>query len=131
MTILDGAIAIVVSKAKILLIKRSCVPYKGYWALPGGGKEQDETFEEAAIREVKEEVGIDIKIVKRFEEMSMEKDHVVAFIGKVVNLDFKLQKAEISDFKFVDLRNLIQREIVPSHYDLLIKLRENEQNLFY
>jgi 8-oxo-dGTP diphosphatase len=42
----------------ILLIKRSAEPFKGLYALPGGFMEINETLEEAAIRELKEETGV-------------------------------------------------------------------------
>lgn len=45
---------------EILLIKRKNAPGKNKWALPGGFKNNDETFYECAIRELKEETGIDI-----------------------------------------------------------------------
>ena len=35
---------------------------KEFWVLPGGGLEGQESFEEAAVREVNEETGLDIKI---------------------------------------------------------------------
>lgn len=42
-----------------------------YYVFPGGGKEGNETFEEGTIREVKEEFGIDVKIIKKmYEEYS-------------------------------------------------------------
>lgn len=48
----------------ILLLKRAGVPGKdnfvGHWALPGGGVEEGETPEIGAIRENREEMGIDI-----------------------------------------------------------------------
>jgi 8-oxo-dGTP diphosphatase len=44
----------------ILLIKRKNEPFKDCWALPGGFVEEDETFKEAAIRELKEETGYEI-----------------------------------------------------------------------
>lgn len=37
---------------------------KEYYTLPGGHLEKDESFEEATIREVKEELGIDVNIIK-------------------------------------------------------------------
>ncbi|RLI05849.1 NUDIX hydrolase [Candidatus Bathyarchaeota archaeon] len=49
---------------KILLIKRKYEPGTGKWALPGGLVEFGETVEEAAIREAKEETGLNIKIKK-------------------------------------------------------------------
>jgi 8-oxo-dGTP diphosphatase len=55
---------IITDDKKIILIKRVFDPYKDYWALPGGIVEYGETVEEAAIREAKEETGLDIKIEK-------------------------------------------------------------------
>ena len=40
-----------------------------YWTLPGGGKQAGETLEQAVVREVKEETGLDVEIVQLlFEE---------------------------------------------------------------
>lgn len=43
----------------VLMVKRGGFPYQGYWALPGGFVGVDESSEDAAIRELKEETGID------------------------------------------------------------------------
>ena len=47
---------------EVLLIQRGNEPYKNYWAFPGGFMEIDETLEQCAIRELKEETGVEIKI---------------------------------------------------------------------
>lgn len=47
---------------EILLIKRGKEPHYGRWMVPGGTLEWGETLEAAAVREVKEETGIDIEI---------------------------------------------------------------------
>ena len=59
----DRACAVLIGNEKILMVRQS---YKGetIWTFPGGGIEPDESPEEAAIREVKEEVGLDIEIVR-------------------------------------------------------------------
>lgn len=44
-----------------------------YYTFPGGGLEENETPEEGAIREIKEEFGIDVKIVKKLYEIESEK----------------------------------------------------------
>ena len=50
-------------KTQVLLIKRGSEPCKDMWALPGGFMNIDESAEEAATRELKEETGIDVKEV--------------------------------------------------------------------
>lgn len=44
---------------RIMLIKRGAEPFKNRWALPGGFIHMDETLEKAAVRELKEETGIE------------------------------------------------------------------------
>jgi ADP-ribose pyrophosphatase YjhB (NUDIX family) len=44
---------------KILMVKRGNHPYMGYWALPGGFVNMDESLDKAALRELKEETNID------------------------------------------------------------------------
>jgi 8-oxo-dGTP diphosphatase len=46
----------------IVLVKRAYEPFKGYWALPGGLLKFNESVEDTAIREAKEETGLDIKL---------------------------------------------------------------------
>ena len=45
-------------RLQVLLIERGIEPYKGHWAFPGGFLKMDETAEEGAKRELKEETGL-------------------------------------------------------------------------
>ncbi len=45
-------------KLKVLLVRRGGEPYKGAWAFPGGFLRMDETAEQGALRELREETGI-------------------------------------------------------------------------
>lgn len=47
--------------------------YQEYYTFPGGGLEDGETLEEGTIREIEEEFGIKVKIVKKLYEIKMEK----------------------------------------------------------
>ncbi|RJX15280.1 NUDIX hydrolase [Candidatus Bathyarchaeota archaeon] len=47
-----------------VFVKRLNEPFKNFWALPGGIVEYGETVEEAAIREAKEETGLEVKLEK-------------------------------------------------------------------
>ncbi|MGZ3919688.1 MAG: NUDIX domain-containing protein [Bacteroidia bacterium] len=49
----------------VLLIRRKKEPFKGNWAIPGGFVEVDEPLEVAAIRELKEETGIEVNSLEQ------------------------------------------------------------------
>lgn len=53
-------------KGRLLLMKRAdeCFTYPGYWGLVGGFIDPGETPEEGAMREAKEEIGVEIDVIK-------------------------------------------------------------------
>ena len=55
----DRAVAVIIRNKSVLLIHRQ-KPEKDYYVLPGGSIEADETTEQACIRQVKEETGLEV-----------------------------------------------------------------------
>jgi len=88
-----GAGALVIKDGKLLLIKRGAKPGQGKWSIPGGLVELGERVQEAVVREVKEECGLDIeveKLIDVFDSITRdEKGHiqyqfvVVNFLAKI------------------------------------------------
>ena len=57
--------AVILCEGKILLFKRINEPVKGQYWFPGGRVLKGETFKEAVMRKVRQEAGIEVKIVKQ------------------------------------------------------------------
>ncbi len=56
--------AVILTTEGVVLIRRKNPPFQGMWALPGGFVEVGETTEDACIREVEEETGLKVEIVR-------------------------------------------------------------------
>jgi len=89
---------------KILVLKRSNDPFKGFWHVIGGQVKENETLKEALVREFKEETNLDITIDKiltgRLEETFDQKKIIVAFIIKSANGKIKLN-SENKEYRWV------------------------------
>ena len=82
---------------KVLLIRRGQEPYKDCWAFPGGFMEMDETLEQCALRELKEETGLtpdgsDMVELKSFSTVDRDprgRTVTVAFLTEIPLADVK------------------------------------------
>jgi 8-oxo-dGTP diphosphatase len=99
---------------KILLIKRATVPFKDYWALPGGRLDPGETVEQTVVREVKEETGLNVAVICKVGEYheqgvqgGVEYDYYPAcFLVKIVGGEIKKQESEIEEIQLFSLSKL-------------------------
>ena len=62
MKTIEVVAAIIKHGDKIFATQRGYGDFKGFWEFPGGKMEAGETRKEALIREIKEELNIDIKV---------------------------------------------------------------------
>ncbi|WP_313032702.1 NUDIX hydrolase [Massilia alkalitolerans] len=77
-------------KLQILLCKRAIEPRYGYWTLPAGFMENEETTEQAAVRETEEEAGADVELGQLFTLLNVAHVHQVHlfYLARLRNLDF-------------------------------------------
>lgn len=59
-----GAAGVCVSDKKLLMILQGTPDEPKRWSVPSGGLEDGETFEECCVRELREETGYDVEIIR-------------------------------------------------------------------
>ena len=101
---------VIIKDGKILLIKRKNEPFKGRWALPGGFVEYGETVEEAVLREVKEETGLDAEIKKLvgvYSDPNRDpRGHTISVVFLLEAKGSAIAGDDASDAKFFNLDDL-------------------------
>ena len=120
---------IVVLDNKILLLKRvkPSTDGLGFWELPGGGLEYGETPNQALIRELKEETGLDIVIIKpAYTFTKIREDYQTVGIGFlcIPKNDHVRLSDEHTDYCFVTIekaKELLDKEI---YNDIIYTIQE-------
>lgn len=115
-------VLVINDKNQILIIKRaSHLPNGGKYAIPGGFLDRDETTEQGALRELKEETGLDGEIVKLFQIIDTpnrpkeDRQNIqFNYIVKVNEGKFN-QNSEVEETKWVSMEDLPGEE--ESAYD--------------
>ena len=83
------ACAAIIDGNKILMVCHQ-TPSRTYWIFPGGAVEDGETFEQAAVREVKEETGLDVKTVSLLFEEEYEFGRSCCYLAELIGGNTKL-----------------------------------------
>lgn len=102
---------IIIHENKVLLVYEKG---RDFWGLPKGHVEEGESEVQTAVREVKEEVGIDVEVdtnkrysIKYIIRNEIEKTCIL-FIAKPKNYNIQKQEDEIGDVKWCDFDEAIE-----------------------
>jgi len=107
----------------IVLVKRAFEPFRGHWALPGGFLKYNDSAEATAIREAREETGLDIALENLLGVFSDPKrdprGHIIsiAFLAKEVGGELKAG----SDASGVESFKTIPDKLAFDHREILKK----------
>jgi mutator protein MutT len=111
---IEVSAALIFRDGKLLITQRHVRSHLGgLWEFPGGKREAGETFAQCLVREIREELGVEISVGELFEEISHdypEKSvHLKFFVCKLLSgepqpLDCAairwVNKTELDDYKF-------------------------------
>ena len=123
--IIDVVAAVIRRTGKILITQRlDNVHLAGMWEFPGGKVEADESFEGALLREIREELGIEIRVLDEFFTVEHE------YPTKSVRLHFfnctitegEPEPLAVADLRWVLPAELDKFEFPPADAELIAKL---------
>jgi 8-oxo-dGTP diphosphatase len=109
----DAIVAVVVNGPLVLMIQRgSNGPDPGYWAPPSGKVDRGENQEAAVVREVKEEVGVAIRPVRKiWESISAGETHTLHWwLAEATDRDLTLDRREVRDARWVPVQEVTTLE---------------------
>jgi mutator protein MutT len=125
--VIDVAAGLVFRNGKLLITKRyDDAHLGGLWEFPGGKLEPKETFEECLVRELQEELGIEVHVGELVESVTHE------YPGKTVHLKFFIcdwkenepQPLGCSECKWVSAGELAEHEFPEADERLLERLQK-------
>jgi 8-oxo-dGTP diphosphatase len=115
---------------RILLMHRNREEFS-QWELPGGKVESGETAEAAAVREIKEELGVDVRLTKSLgngEFQTEEKEYRYTWFQAVITAgEADLQEPEtFDDLEYFEIEDLLSLALSQNMQVLLEKLFSGE-----
>ena len=130
--LLAGSI-IINDKSEVLLLHRNA-PNRIQWETPGGKVEDEETPEECTLRESKEELGVDVKIIKKLGQREFKEDQYemvyIWFLVKILEGNPKAIEDKHDDlcyWSWQDLKN--KQDLSPNTQNLVNAYFKNELNI--
>jgi len=123
---IEVSAALIFHGGKLLITRRHAKSHLGgLWEFPGGKREAGETFEQCLVREIREELGVEISVGKLFEEIAHdypEKSvHLKFFICEL--LRGEPQPLDCAAVKWIEKPELAAHEFPAADARLLEKLK--------
>jgi 8-oxo-dGTP diphosphatase len=120
------AAAIIRKDHRVLICQRSKDDEAALlWEFPGGKRKKGETLEACIIREIKEELNLDIKVLDKFMELDYRfmdrRAHFTFFEAEIIGGEMQLNVHD--DMAWAPIHTLHEYEFLPADIDVIRKLQ--------
>ncbi|MEO8759223.1 MAG: NUDIX domain-containing protein [Devosia sp.] len=106
-------------RTDLLLIQRQRAPSEGLWTLPGGRLEPGETAEQCAVREIKEELALDVFALRRVTALRHKQFQLQVFGTQAFEGEITPDPAEVRAWLWVKPEQLYGLQTTPGLVDVL------------
>lgn len=110
---------------KLILIKRGNEPYKGMYALPGGFVNYNEKVEDAFLREMKEEIGVEIYNWRLFTVLSDPKrdprGHTISIVFEGYAIKNPVAGDDAAEILLINIKKAMKLKMAFDHQEVLKK----------
>ena len=132
-----GVGAIIFRGTQVLLVKRGRPPAMGKWSIPGGLVELGESMEASVRREVKEEVGLDVRVidlVAALDRVIFDRDGRIEY--HYILLDFLCEivggrleaGSDADECLFVPMKELLRLDMTRGTEEVILRAFEKADN---
>ena len=120
--------AIIIEDGRVLLARRAKgEKLAGYWEFPGGKREEGETIDECLVREIREELSLDIEVVGEFDTSDYEyPGSRIRLIGLLAEIQNGVIPKTVHDLvEWIDISSVLDYQLAPADIPLAERLRND------
>ena len=118
--------AIIIRDQKVLMARRAAgESLAGFWEFPGGKRETDETISDCLIREIREELALNIEVLGEFGVSDYQypggEIRLIGLLAEIKNGEISMTVHDAVEW--IELRKVLDYKLAPADIPLAEKLR--------
>ena len=120
--------AIIIEDGKVLLARRAKgEKLEGYWEFPGGKREENETIDECLVREIREELSLDIEVVGEFDTSDYKyPGGQIRLIGLLAEIQNGVISMTVHDLvEWIEISSVLDYQLAPADIPLAERLKND------
>ena len=120
--------AIIIRDQKVLMARRAAgESLAGFWEFPGGKREADETISDCLIREIREELALNIEVLGEFGVSDYQypggEIRLIGLLAEIKNGEISMTVHDAVEW--IELRKVLDYKLAPADIPLAKKLHDD------